>query len=91
MNIKSWTLQAEDLSGILNDGKEAIINGLQSEGYLTVDQAQEIKERYVLLLVQKGVFGKLLDKLFYGSEKDPLPFMQLAKLIRKNKNEEISK
>ena len=91
MNIKSWTLQAEDLSGILNDGKEAIISGLQSEGYLTAEQAEEIKENYVLLLVQKGIFGKLLDKLFYGTEKDPLPFMQLAKLIRKNKGKEIQK
>ena len=75
------TTRELELSGDLanyNNAKEAIIDALVREDFLTEEQAETIKTRYAVVLVEGNWFGQAIGKLF--TKKD-VQYIKLVKIV----------
>ena len=61
-----------------NATKEAIVNGLVREGFLTVEQGNTIKDQYAVALVKNNWFGDAVAKLI--NRKDAT-IIKLVKIV----------
>ena len=61
-----------------NATKEAIVNGLVREGFLTVEQGDTIKDHYAVALVKNNWFGDAVAKLI--NRKD-VTVIKLVKIV----------
>lgn len=48
--------------------KEALIDALATEKFLTKEQAEQIKRSYAITVVRKNWFGRLIDSLLWSKE-----------------------
>lgn len=68
---------SEDLQNY-NNAKEAIVDALVREGFLSEEQAETIKTRYAVVLVEGNWFGQTIGKLF--TRKD-VQYIKLVKIV----------
>jgi len=52
----------QELTAALNTGKEVLLGRLEADGVIV--SAEAVGQQYALIAVEKGLFGKLLDKVF---------------------------
>jgi len=79
--MRVYSMEVEELTEALNLGKEAILAGLEKDGFLKEGQAKTLGEMYALVIHKKGWFGTLWDRLF-GDVKDPTGFrLTLVKIV----------
>lgn len=70
-----------ELSGNLenyNSAKEAVVNALVREGFLTEDQAETINTKYAIILVQGNWLGQAIGKLL---NKKDVQYIKLVKIV----------
>lgn len=48
--------------------KEALLDALATEKFLTKEQAEQIKRSYAITVVRKNWFGRLIDSLLWSKE-----------------------
>ena len=75
------TTQELELSGDLanyNNAKEAIVDALVREDFLTEEQAETIKTRYAVVLIQGNWFGQAIGKLL---NKKDVQYIKLVKIV----------
>jgi hypothetical protein len=75
------TTRELELSGDLanyNNAKEAIVDALVREDFLTEAQAETIKTRYAVVLVQGNWFGQAIGKLL---NKKDVQYIKLVKIV----------
>lgn len=48
--------------------KEALLDALATEKFLTKEQAEQIKKSYAITVVRKNWFGRLVDNLLWSKE-----------------------
>lgn len=48
--------------------KEALVDALATEKFLTKEQAEQIKRSYAITVVRKNWFGRLIDSLLWSKE-----------------------
>ena len=73
-----WQYSEAQMTELANQAKEHIIFALANEGLLKGD-AEEISRTYVIVLHNKGVFGRIWDRWF-GSDKEGL-FLAVLKAV----------
>jgi hypothetical protein len=70
-----------ELSGNLenyNSAKEAVVNALVREGFLTEDQAETINTKYAIILVQGNWLGQAIGRLL---NKKDVQYIKLVKIV----------
>jgi hypothetical protein len=70
-----------ELSGNLenfNNAKEAVVNALVREGFLTEDQAETINTKYAIILAQGNWLGQAIGKLL---NKKDVQYIKLVKIV----------
>jgi hypothetical protein len=75
------TTQELELSADLvnyNSAKEAIVNGLVREGFLTEEQGTTIKNQYAVALVKNNWFGDAISKLL---SRENVVYLKLVKIV----------
>lgn len=68
-----------ELQSNLNSGKEALLRGLEAEGLLN-GTAEEISQKYALVLVGKNWLGALVEKVLRREGADGM-IVRLVKLV----------
>jgi len=68
MSLYSFT--DKDITTTVNIAKEVTLAGMAREGFLTGEQYNILIKDYVIVVVKKGWFGKLFDKV-RGIDSDP--------------------
>jgi hypothetical protein len=79
--MASYSEQDLELSGDLqnyNNAKEAIVDALVREEFLTEEQAETIKTKYAVALVKGNWFGQAIGRLL--SKKD-VQYIKLVKVV----------
>ena len=79
--MASYSEQDLELSGDLqnyNNAKEAIVDALVREEFLTEEQAETIKTKYAVVLVKGNWFGQAIGSLL--SKKD-VQYIKLVKVV----------
>jgi hypothetical protein len=61
-----------------NAAKEAIVDGLVREGYLTEGQGNEIKLKYAVALVKNNWFGSTIANLINRKDTTVIKLVKLA-------------
>jgi hypothetical protein len=61
-----------------NNAKEAIVNALAREGFLTEDQAETINTTYAVVLIKGNWFGTVIGKLL---NKKDVQYIKLVKIV----------
>ncbi len=61
-----------------NAAKESIVDALVREGFLTVEQAETLKTKYVVVLVKGNWFGQAIGKLL---NKKDVQYIKLVKIV----------
>jgi hypothetical protein len=61
-----------------NNAKEAIVNALVREGFLTEDQAETINTTYAVVLVKGNWLGQVIGKLL---NKKDVQYIKLVKIV----------
>lgn len=79
MHLYQYTF--EEINKTANVAKLCMINGLLNFGEITEEQAKNLDENYTIVVSEKGIFGKALDKFFGKDEKGTLRF-QLVKVTK---------
>ena len=75
------TTRELELSGDLanyNMTKEVIVDALVREDFLTEEQAETIKTRYAVVLIQGNWFGQAIGKLL---NKKDVQYIKLVKIV----------
>jgi len=65
-----YTTDAQEINKNANTIKEVVLNGLQREGVITKEKADEIASKYAIVMHKKGWLGQLWDKWFEGIKED---------------------
>jgi hypothetical protein len=79
--MASYSEQDLELSGDLqnyNNAKEAIVDALVREEFLTEEQAETIKTKYVVVLVKGNWFGTAIGRLL---GKQDVQYIKLVKIV----------
>jgi hypothetical protein len=79
--MASYSEQDLELSGDLqnyNNAKEAIVDALVREEFLTEDQAETIKTKYAVALVKGNWFGTAIGRLL---GKQDVQYIKLVKIV----------
>jgi hypothetical protein len=79
--MSSYSMTEVELSGNLenyNSAKEAIVNGLVREGFLTEDQAEIVNTKYAVVLVKGNWLGQAIGKLFTNKDTQ---YIKLVKIV----------
>ena len=79
--MASYSEQDLELSGDLqnyNNAKEAIIDALVREEFLTEEQAETIKTKYAVVLVKGNWFGTTIGRLL---GKQDVQYIKLVKIV----------
>lgn len=76
--MKLFTLTTNELAKNMNSGKDVIADTLEYAGVINSEQARTLREDFALLLIEKGMLGKAIDKVIGQSEDDGL----IIKLIQ---------
>jgi hypothetical protein len=79
--MASYSSQDLELTGDLenyNSAKEAIVDALVREKYLTEGQGNEIKLQYAVVLVKGNWFGQAIGKLL---NKKDVQYIKLVKIV----------
>jgi len=66
--MKLYSLTLDNMINNANNAKEVVVDGLIQEGFLTKEQGEEINNRYAVMITEKGLFGKILDKLLFKKD-----------------------
>jgi len=61
MHLHSMT--TDDLSGLLNKGRELLADRFEKTGELDAEQLKELREKTAFVVAEKGMLGKIIDKL----------------------------
>jgi uncharacterized protein YjcR len=77
-------MTVDDLTGNANDVREILAATLAAEGLISQEAADKITNDYSILVVEKGLLGKTIDRIFGTSD---TPRYQLVKLINTIRNE----
>ena len=64
---------------VSNIAKECLADGLYNDGVIDADLRDKIKEEYIIVLVKKGFFGEMIDKVLGITEEHPV--LKLAKVV----------
>ena len=78
--MASYSTQDLELAGDLenyNSAKEAIVDALVREQFLTEEQAETIKTKYAVVLVKGNWFGQAIGKLL---NKKDVQYIKLVKI-----------
>ncbi len=76
-SLKMYSFTTEDLSGLLNQGREMIVENLEKAEWLDEEQTKELRENTAFIVVEKGVLGSTIDKIKGIEDK---PIIQIVKL-----------
>ena len=79
--MASYSTQDLELTGDLenyNSAKEAIVDALVREQFLTEEQAEVIKTKYAVVLVKGNWFGQAIGKLL---NKKDVQYIKLVKVV----------
>ena len=76
-SLKMYSFTNEDLSGLLNQGREMIAENLEKAEWLDEEQTKELRENTAFIVVEKGVLGSIIDKIKGIGDK---PIIQIVKL-----------
>jgi len=76
-SLKMYSLTNEDISGLLNQGREMIAESLERSEMLDEEQLKELRENTAFIVVEKGVLGSIIDKIKGIGDK---PIIQIVKL-----------
>lgn len=77
--MKMYTFSENEITRLVNDGLEFFIAGMLNEKVLTEEQHEELKN-YRVVVIRKGMFGKLIDQIMDWKSEDTLRY-QLVKLL----------
>jgi len=77
-SYSSQDLQLTDDLQNYNKTKEAIVDALVREEFLTEEQAETIKTRYAVVLVKGNWFGTAISKLL---GKQDVQYIKLVKIV----------
>lgn len=65
----SSTIQYDESNPInFNSVKEYFTDALATEGFLTKEQAEQIKRSYAITVVRRNWFGRIIDGLIWGKD-----------------------
>jgi len=76
-SIEMYSFTNEDLTGLLNQSREILADALETAEMLDEEQAKELREHTALIVVNKGVLGRTIDRI-KGIEDRPI--IQMVKL-----------
>ncbi len=65
-----YTMDKEQLQANANQIKEVVVGQLVFDGKLTETQAEEFMRNTAVILYEVGFFGKMIDKLLGGKDKE---------------------
>jgi len=74
-----YTFDDGSLLELANDIMSAVIMGLEEFDEITPEQAQSIRDHYVILIGRKGLFGRLWDSWFRKESGAGAIVMKIAK------------
>ena len=77
MNMSMYSMTVNDLSGFLNQGREILINLLESRELLTSESAKDFREEVAFVVIEKGMFGKIIDKVLNVEDKPIITLISL--------------
>ena len=86
--MTAYTYTLTDLSIELNLAREQFIGTILEEGIITGEIADKIGN-YCFVVVEKGFFGKVFDKLLWRNDTSKTIRVIVKMLEIKNKNHEI--
>lgn len=78
--MTAFTLTISDLTAHANSAKEVTLSALVADGYLTSEQADQFAEKYVILVSQKNMLGRIFDKIFSSDKENVVRFIALKKV-----------
>ena len=78
MSILSFSLG--ELQAAFNQTKEVVVGSLLTEGFITEEQAEEILTDYAIVVHEKGMLGKTIDKILGRAERSTN--ITMVKLVR---------
>lgn len=64
MISRTWSLNEKQLLGEVNKTKEQLLEYLADNGIISEDLCKELKDAVAFMLIEKGIFGKSIDKMF---------------------------
>lgn len=64
--------------------KEYYTDALVTEGFLTKEQAEQIKRSYAITVVRRNWFGRMIDSLIWGKETKDQYKVVIVKVIIPN-------
>ncbi len=79
--MASYSMDEVELTDDLqnyNNAKEAIVDALVREQFLTIEQAETIKTRYAVVLVKGNWLGQAIGKLL---NKKDVQYIKLVKIV----------
>lgn len=78
--MKTYPQDIENFSINANLVKEQLLLALAKEGYLTNEQALYIASNYSVLITEKGMLGKMVDKLLKRGDENA-PSITVVKIV----------
>ena len=78
--MKMYSLTTEELQQFLNQSKEMIDETYLKCGLITREHYHVANKYCVVVVAQKGLFGKMFDKMFFRDTKDGQPIIALLKI-----------
>ncbi len=76
-SLKMYSFTNEDLTGLLNQGREMIAESLERSEMLDEEQVKELREHTAFIVAEKGMLGSIIDKIKGIGDK---PVIQIVKL-----------
>jgi hypothetical protein len=74
-----YTLNHHELNHIANQVKEAILNGITAEGFLSTEALEVLHTKYAAVIREPGFFGNLIESIL---GKDLAPHTLPIHLVR---------
>ena len=88
MTIQTWTLTMSEMSEAANIVKEMVVYTLIKKGMLSQENGQAFVEEYGLIVLERGLIGKAIDKWLFRKEENARPRYVIVKLDPVNRTRE---
>ena len=79
--MKVWEYTEKDINETTNIGRELTLDVLLKDGIITEDQYTMYSEGYVIILIERGWFGKAIDKVFFRNEEEKHGVYKMVKIL----------
>ncbi len=89
--MKMYTYTADSLTRLANDSKEVLASTLLDSGAISQDQYKIITEDLAIVLAEKGLFGRIINKVLDWTDDEALYYrcVQVNNIKYKNKENDV--